>query len=109
MRRQMLMNTLKWMIGGFFFAFRYIIIPVTRHSIKHGWIFPVLGLVIGIVIHSLLYHNINALNHYATIPIYILLFAGGIVLMVRKLRRNKYIVDVYTNPTVPSQLHGKED
>ena len=103
-----LMNTLKWMGAVVFFLFRNIIIPLTRNGIKYGWIFPVLGLAIAFVIHNTLYYHIYDFNHFVTVPIYIALFAGGIALMLWKLRRDKGINTVHTNPSVPSKLRGRE-
>ena len=103
-----LMNTLKWMCTAVFLLFRYIIIPATRHGIKYGWIFPVLGIFVAFVIHITLYDNIYSFNHYVSIPIYVALLAGGIALMVWKLRRDKGISTVHTNPSAPYKLRERE-
>lgn len=88
-----------------FAIFTKILIPVIRHSIKHRWIFALLGAIVSGIIHGLLYEAITNFNHWFSLPIYAIFLTLGIYLTII-IRRRKHTKSYgYGSPTNPYEPH----
>lgn len=92
-----------------FFIFIKIIIPLVKHSIKHRWIFVLLGFVASAIIHSALYEIISNFNHLFAFPIYATLIPLGIYATVSMRRRDHMKKFRSTKPLVPAELYSYDE
>jgi len=94
-----------------FFVFTRILFPIIKHSIKHKWIFVILGFVAPFMIHGMLASSIFNFNHLLAIPIYAILIPLGIYTTIRMRQHDKMKMYRYgspTNPRAPKDLYSDE-
>ncbi|MCL2410311.1 MAG: hypothetical protein FWC97_01585 [Treponema sp.] len=84
-----------------------ILIPIIKHSIRHRWIFAILGLIAGGVVHVLFEETLRG-NDFIIGLIYVVFISLGIYVTTLVRKRDKargYRHGTPTNPSAPEELY----
>ena len=88
-----------------FFIFTRLLIPIIKHSIKHRWVFVLIGLTIAHIIHFMMYGSMGSLANWLSVPVYLIFGALGTWVTIRMRKRMKVgRRGVPTNPIIPKEL-----
>lgn len=84
-----------------FFVVTMILIPLTKHGWRYGWLFVAWSVVIGGSIHVMLFESQGNIAHLIALPIYAVLLIPSIKYWIWRHEDNKLMARL-NNPTRPS-------
>ena len=92
-----------------FFIVTMILIPLTKHGWRQGWLFVAWGIVIGGGIHVALFETYGDIGHAIALPIHAVFLTLGIMFWRWRIRENKLNNYTPTNPRAPQELWDEEE